>query len=155
MRKYCLGDENAQYNDAVLYLYDGEAADGTQKRKRLNALTEADFEKFLYGNYVATSRKIAALAQERCGIFAALLEKFPNNAFVCVQLDNTNRDEIWLKATKVEDGTVTGILTATCEAGEEGSSYQTTPEHLTDFSVRVNEQLVIYPNTAYIALEME
>ncbi len=155
VRKYCLGDENAQYNDAVLYLYDGEAADGTQKRKRLNALTEADFEKFLYGNYVATSRKIAALAQERCGIFAALLEKFPNNAFVCVQLDNTNRDEIWLKATKVEDGTVTGILTATCEAGEEGSSYQTTPEHLTDFSVRVNEQLVIYPNTAYIALEME
>ena len=64
-------------------------------------------------------------------------------------------DEIWVKVTKAEEHRITGTLADDCIAGKAGDTYETIPEKLTDFSVRLDENLVIHPNTAYIALEIE
>ena len=157
VRMQLLGDEADDLDDdAVLYLHDGEAQDGTQRRKRLDAITEDEFNSFCYGSYIATSRKIAALAKERYGILASLFEKAPENAYVCVIAEaGDDSDEIWVKVTKAEEYRITGTLADDCIAGKAGDTYETIPEKLTDFSVRLDENLVIHPNTAYIALEIE
>lgn len=141
--------------NAVLYLYGGEAADGTPRRKRLNALTEADFESFRYGSYIATSRKIAALAKERIAMLNVMFQKAPENAYACVVLkESADEDEVWIKLTDVEGDKLTGILTCDCDAGKEGTSYTAETAQLTDFSVRMGENLIVHPNTAYIGLEI-
>ncbi|MBQ9906638.1 MAG: DUF4026 domain-containing protein [Oscillospiraceae bacterium] len=157
VRMQLLGDEADDLDDdAVLYLHDGEAQDGTQRRKRLDAITEDEFNTFCYGSYIATSRKIAALAKERYGILTALLDKAPENAYVCVIAEvGDDSDEIWVKVVKAEEHRITGTLAEDCIAGKAGDIYETAPEQLTDFSVRLDENLVIHPNTAYIALEIE
>ncbi len=157
LRMEMLGDDAADLDDnAVLYLYDGEAPDGSQRRRRLNAITDAEFDTFCYGSYIATGRKIAALAQERIGIFAVLVEKAPENAYACVRVEaDGDSDEVWMRATKADAHQITGLLTDDCLAGRAGDVYQAAKEQLTDFSVRLDENLVIHPNTAYIALEIE
>ena len=157
LRMKMLGDDAADLDDnAVLYLYDGEAPDGSQRRRRLNAITDAEFDTFCYGSYIATGRKIAALAQERIGIFAVLVEKAPENAYACVRVEaDGDSDEVWMKATKADEHQITGLLTDDFLAGKAGDVYQAAKEQLTDFSVRLDENLVIHPNTAYIALEIE
>lgn len=157
LRMQMLGDEAADLDDnAVLYLYDGEAADGSLRRKRLNAITDAEFETFCYGSYIATSRKVAALAQERYGILASLLEKAPENTYACVHVEaDGDSDEVWMQVRIAEEKQITGTLVDDCIAGKAGDVYQTSPDMLADFSVRLDENLVIHPNTAYIALEIE
>ena len=157
LRMQMLGDDAAELDDdAVLYLYDGEAQDGTPRRKRLNAISEEEFSTFCYGSYVVTSRKIAALARERYGIFAGLLEKAPENSYVCVTVEaDGEEDEVWMKVSRAEKDRILGTLAEDCIAGKEGDICQATPDQLTDFSVRLDENLVIHPNTAYIALEIE
>ena len=54
-----------------------------------------------------------------------------------------------------EEKQITGTLVDDCIAGKAGDVYQTSPDMLADFSVRLDENLVIHPNTAYIALEIE
>ena len=51
-----------------------------------------------------------------------------------------------------EEKQITGTLVDDCIAGKAGDVYQTSPDMLADFSVRLDENLVIHPNTAYIAL---
>lgn len=157
VRMEMLGEEAADLDgNAVLYLYDGESADGTPQRKRLNAITEAEFNQFCYGSYIATGRKIAALAQERYGIFANLLERAPENAYVCIRVENGDEeDEVWMQVTRAEDDKIIGLLADDCLAGKAGTEYTAVPAQLTDFSVRLDENLVVHPNTAYIALEIE
>ena len=157
LRMQMLGDEAADLDDlAVLYLYDGEAQDGSPRRKRLNAITEKVFDSFCYGSYISTTRKIAALAKERYGIFAGLLEKAPENAYVCVSVEtDDDEDSVWIKVTEAAEHQITGLLAEDCIAGKAGDVYQAAPEQLMDFSVRLDENLVIHPNTAYIALEIE
>lgn len=155
-RSEMIGDEAQVYDlNAVLYLHDGEAADGSQKRKRLGTITEADFEHFNYGLYIITSRKIAAMAQERYGIFAMMAEKYKETSYACVRMENEDRDEIWMQVTKAEENQLTGKLAEDCPAGKAGETFTVSPARLTDFSVRVNENLIIHPNTAYIALEID
>lgn len=157
IRDAVIGDEKKTVADhAVLYLYNGEAADGSPKRKRLDTITEAEFETFCYGGYVASARKVAALAQERYGIFAALTDKFPENAYASIIVETDDEeDEVWLRVTSAEDTKFTGVLLADCLAGKEGEEYHAVPAQITDFSVRLDENLVVHPNTAYIALEIE
>lgn len=157
LRMEMLGEDAADLDDdAVLYLYDGEAQDGSLRRKRLDAITDAEFEMFRYGSYIATSRKVAALAQERYGIFAELFEKMPENAYVCVNIETEDdEDTVWMKTVKAEEDKITGVFTEDCIAGKEGDVYEASPEQLVDFSVRLDENLVVHPNTAYIALEIE
>lgn len=157
VRMEMLGEEAADFDgNAVLYLYDGESADGTPKRKRLNAITEAEFNQFCYGSYIVTGRKIAALAQERYGIFANLLERAPEASYVCIRVESGDEeDEVWMQVTRAEDDRIIGVLTGDCIAGKEGTEYTAVPAQLTDFSVRLDENLVVHPNTAYIALEIE
>lgn len=157
LRMQMLGDEAADLDDlAVLYLYDGEAQDGSPRRKRLDAITEEVFDSFCYGSYISTTRKIAALAKERYGIFAGLLEKAPENAYVCVSVEtDDDEDSVWIKVTEAAEHQITGLLAEDCIAGKAGDVYQAAPEQLMDFSVRLDENLVIHPNTAYIALEIE
>ena len=156
VRMQMLGEDAADLDDnAVLYLFDGEAQDGTPRRKRLDAISDAEFNTFCYGSYIVTSRKIAALAKERYGVLAGLLEKAPENAYVCVSAEaDGEEDEIWMKVTKAEENKITGTLAEDCIAGKAGAVYEASPEQLTDFSVRLDENLVIHPNTAYIALEI-
>ena len=132
LRMMMLGDEAADFDDAaVLYLHDGEAPDGTQRRKRLNAITEAEFETFCYGSYIATSRKIAALAQERYGIFVSLFEKVPGNAYVYVHVEaDGDSDEVWMQVTGAEEKQIIGTLVDDCIAGKAGSEYRTSPDML-------------------------
>lgn len=157
LRLEMLGDEVQAYNgNAVLYLYDGEAPDGTQKRKRLNTITDAEFDTFCYGSYLDSSRKIAALARERYGIFANLLDKASDNAYVCVRFEHEDEEyEVWVKAEKAEENLIKGVFAEDCVLGKAGTPYETAPSQLTDFSVRLDENLVIHPNTAYIALEID
>ena len=157
LRTELLGDEAGELeSNAVLYLYDGEAPDGSSRRKRLGTLTEADFDQFCYGTYISTGRKIAALARERYGIFAAAAEKFPENAYVCVLVRNDDEeDEVWVKVTAAEEKLIRGELAEDCIAGKTGDPITAEPEQLTDFSLRLDENLVIHPNTAYIALEID
>lgn len=157
LRMEMLGDEAADLDgNAVLYLYDGEAADGTLRRKRLNTLTEAEFDTFCYGTYIATSRKIAALARERYGIFTHLLDIAPQNAYVCVHVaTDSDEDDVWMKVSAAEDDKIIGTLADDCIAGKQGTEYSAVPAQLVDFSVRLDENLVVHPNTAYIALEID
>ncbi|MBR4200746.1 MAG: DUF4026 domain-containing protein [Oscillospiraceae bacterium] len=157
VRAEMLGEDAADYEgNAVLFLFDGENADGTPKHKRLDTLTDADFDSLWYGSYIITGRKIAALAQERYGILAALAEKTPDTTYVCVRVKTDDaEDEVWMKVTSAGETVIKGLLANDCIAGKAGTEYQAGPEQLTDFSVRLNEQIVVHPDTAYIALEIE
>ena len=149
-------DPEEDTDDAVLYLYDADAQDELHARKRLNTLTQQDFEQFRYGTYIASSRKIAALARERYYIFRSLFDKLPENAYVCVQVETEeDEDEIWIKVTDAGETEITGTLADDCLVGKAGAEYKASPDALTDFSVRVDEQLVILPDTAYIGLELD
>ena len=156
VRRLELGEDQGDYaKNAVLYLYDGEAADGSPKRKRLGALTEAEFQRFRYGQFYVTGRKIAALAEERYGLFRAMQEKAPENAYVCVEYEaEDDTGEIWVQVTETAEKQFTGKLTDDCIAGKAGDPFTGDPADLTDFSVRIGD-LVIHPNTAYIALDIE
>ncbi len=156
VRMQMLGDEPDALDDfAVLYLYDGEAEDGSPRRKRLDTITEEEFDSFCYGSYIVTSRKIAALAKERYGIFAEVFKKV-QDAYACVSVEvDGEEDTIWLKVTEAAEEQITGLLADDCIAGKEGDVYQVSPEQLVDFSVRLDEDLFIHPNTAYIALEID
>ena len=155
VRTKMLGDDAAGLEgNAVLYLYDGEAADGTPKRKRLNVLGEDDFKEFCYGSYIVTSRKIEALAQERIGILTVLMAKEPDRSFACVRLRENSEEEVWLHLTSVSETEVEGTLTVDCAAGKTGDLYKADVSQLTDFSVKVDDNLIIHPNTAYIALDL-
>ena len=157
IRSEMLGLQEPNYDgNAVLYLYDGEAEDGTPRRKRLGTLTQQDFESFRYGSYIASSRKIAALAKERIGILEAMFQKVPRYAYACVKVKESNgEEEVWIHLDSVEGNQLRGLLTEDCAGGKQSTMYTADVSQLTDFSVRVNEQLVVHPNTAYIGLEIE
>ena len=155
VRQAYVGDDaDSCSGNAVLYLAGNENPDGTCKRERL-VISEEEFNRFMYGNYIVTARKTAALAQERYPIFAALFDKAPENAYVCVRDKSGDDNELWMKVTAAEDHKITGLLAAACAAGKEGDPFEASPEQLLDFSVRLDENLVVHPNTAYIALEIE
>ena len=156
VRRDALGEDQGDYaKNAILYLYDGESADGSTKRKRLGALTEAEFERFRYGQFLVTGRKIAALAEERYDLFRAMQEKSPENSYVCVHYENEeDEDEIWVQVTEAAEQQFTGRLADDSIAGKAGDPFTGKPADLTDFSVRIGD-MVIHPNTAYIALDIE
>ena len=156
VRMEYLGEAAGEFDDnAVLYLSGSEKPDGSRERIRLNTITEEEFNKFWYGNFIATARKTAALAQERYPLFASLFEKMPENAYVCVRNRSGDNEEIWVKVTAAEENCIQGTLAEECAAGKEGDPFEASPEQLLDFSVRLDENLVVHPNTAYIALEIE
>lgn len=156
VRAEMLGEEESDHDgNAVVYLYDGEAADGTPRRKRMNTLTDADFAQFCYGSYVMTQRKTAALAKENYPLFCELHKRAPENSYVCVEYKGDgDTDEIWVKVQSADEKEIRGTLAEDCAAGEEGAPYQASPEQLTDFSVMLGEGLTAHPNTAYIALDI-
>jgi len=142
--------------NAILYLHDGETENGEQKRKRLNTITEEEFDKFCYGTFIATSRKVAALAKERYGIMRELFAQMPDTSYVCVSCETEEEeDDIWVKVESAEETVIRGTLADDCLAGKAGTAFETTPDKLLDFSVRVDEYLVIHPNTAYIVLDID
>ena len=157
VRSEILGEQEADLDgNAVLYLYDGEAEDGTPRRKRLNTLTNEDFESFRYGSYIATSRKTAALAKERIDILEALFKKAPRYAYACVEVKESNgEEEVWIHLDSVQGNELRGLLTEDCSGGKQSTMYTADVSQLTDFSVRLNESLVVHPNTAYIGLEYD
>ena len=118
-------------------------------------MTEAEFERFRCGQFLVTGRKIAALAEERYDLFRAMLEKSPENSYVCVHYENEeDEDEIWVQVTEAAEQQFTGRLADDSIAGKAGDPFTGKPADLTDFSVRIGD-LVIHPNTAYIALDIE
>ena len=156
VRMEYLGDSAAEFDDnAVLFLAGNEKPDGSRERIRLNAITDEMFSQFWYGNYIATARKTAALAKERYPIFAALFEKMPENAYVCIREKGGDGEELWVKVTAAEEHKIEGLLADDCGAGKAGDKVEASPEQLLDFSVRLDENLIVHPNTAYIALEIE
>lgn len=152
-------DENGKKEfaeNAVLYLYDGESESGEPLRKRLNAVTPEDFEQFCYGTFISTARKTAALAKERYSILRKLFADMPDTTYVCVSYETEDdEDDVWIKVTEAGEDSIKGTLAGNCLAGSAGTPFETTPEQLTDFSVGINEQLTIHPNTAYIAFDLD
>ena len=143
-------------SNAVLYLYDGESESGEPKRRRLNTITPEEFEQFCYGTFISTARKTAALAQERYAILREMFTHKPETTYVCVSYETEDdEDDIWMKVTAAEEERISGTLAADCLAGKAGAAFESTPDQLRDYSVRINEQLVIHPNTAYIALDLD
>ena len=151
------GDSAADYeSDAILYLYDGETPEGEPKRKRLSTITEQEFEQFRYGTFIVTARKTAALAKERYGILRQMFEHMPDTTYVCVSYESgEDEDDVWIKVESAGEQLIKGTLADDCLAGAAGTPFETAPDRLTDFSVRVNDQLMIHPNTAYIALDLD
>jgi len=153
LRRRILGEKGLRDHagDAVLYLYDAE----TGQRRRLNTLTTDDFNRFCYGVYIATARKTAALAKERYPFFMQLFGRAPDTAYVCVEPEpDADADPFWMKVSAAEENRITGQLAEHCAAGAAGTPYTAVPAQLADFSVRLDEHLIIHPNTAYIAMEI-
>lgn len=142
-------------DDAILFLYDGEAPDGSPKHRRLT-FSDAEFERFRYGTYIVSDRKIAAIARENYDLMRALLTKDPEGAYVCVFVQKDGeRDEVWMQLRDAGDAQITGLLTDDCIVGSAGETYTAERRDLTDFSVRMQGGLVIRPNTAYIAMDLD
>ena len=154
VRTEFLGEEAADAaGNAVLFAFDGEAADGSLRHSRLR-LTAEDFEQFRYGSYIISDRKTAALAQERYGIFRDLFARAPEEAYACVRIGGgDDAEEIWMQLKAVTEDGLTGILTAESAAGPEGTEYTAQKGQVTDFSMQL-AGLRIRPNTAYLALEL-
>ena len=160
VRNEFYGEDIAEAADnAVLFLYDGENPDGSVRSKHLGTLTNADFEQFRYGQYIVTGRKTAALAKENWPLFCSLRDKLPDNAYVLVKYEpedeDADEDEIWVQVTETDKTGFRGLLTDDCDAGKAGEPFSGKTDDLLDFSVRVNENIVVHPNTAYIALDIE
>lgn len=145
--------EDARAGNAVLYLHAPDAADGASRRVRMNTLTEADFEQFRYGTYIASDRKTAALAKERYPLFLEMTAKQPEAVFACVELpvpdEEDETGQVWIAVTDADAAHLNGTLAEDCFAGKEGDPVQVTPDAITDFSVRA-AGLNIRPNTAYL-----
>ncbi|MBQ8920683.1 MAG: DUF4026 domain-containing protein [Oscillospiraceae bacterium] len=154
LRRRLLGENGLRERagDAVLYLYDAEAG----SRRRLDTLTADDFNQFCYGVYIATAKKTAVHAQERYPLFRQLFGRAPDAAYVCVAAEpEADADAFWMKVHAAAENQITGQLAENCEAGAAGTPYTAVPEQLTDFSVRLDENLIVHPNIAYIALDIE
>ena len=155
LRSERLGDgAEAFEQNGIFFLYDGENADGTVRRKLLSEITAAEFDKFCYGAYVNTSKKIAALAKERYGLFCRALPEATGKAYVCITVKGEQgEDEIWSEVTSADENGITCIFTADCAAGREGDTWHAELDSLTDFSVTLGE-IRITPNTAYAIPEL-
>ena len=144
-------DANAIQSNGVLFLYDGENADGSAKLKRLNTLTEDDFTHFRYGQYIATGNKIAALAKERFPIFCDCFAKYPEEVYVNVHVEiEDDEDDIWMQVTAIKELSIYGKLCNTCLAGNEGEEYVADMEDLLDYSIRLENGMKLAPNTLYL-----
>ena len=136
--------------NAVLFLCDGENADGTPKLRRLSALTPEDFEQLCYGQFIATGSKIAALAKERYDIFAKCIAQHPDEAYAAVLYETDEEaDEIWMQVTEADKEKIVGTLTDDCPAGQKGEPFTAAPEQIRNFSVK-RKDIVVQPNTAYL-----
>lgn len=153
LRTEILGDEVRDLDgNAILMLFDGENADGSVRLKRLDTLTEDDFSQFCYGQYIATGRKIAALAKERYAIFRACFAKNPEHAYVNVCVPNANDeedDDIWMKVLRADETQIIGLLEEDCSAGKAGKKYTAEVEQLLDFTISYGD-FDLRPNTAYL-----
>ncbi len=150
-RTQIVGDEAEEMDkNAVLFLYCGENEDGSAKLKTLGTLTEEDFEKFRYGQYIATGRKVAALAKERYGIFMNCFAEYPEEAYVNVHAEtDEDEDDIWMKVTEATEDAIKGTLTDECIVGEEGAEYTASPCDLLDFTIH-HHDISVSPNLAYL-----
>ncbi len=151
LRREMLADDWNVWDDhAVLFLYEGEQADGTPKLRRLDTLTEADFENFRYGSYIATDRKIKEMAQER---FGSLVKAFPESdeAYVRLAVETTeNHDIIWAQLEEIDGDMLTVTLLEDEIIGQKGETYQAHRQQMLDFAVHAGG-FRIAPNFAYLA----
>lgn len=151
-RQMMLGEDADSFSgNAVLFLYDGENADGSTRLKRLSTLTEEDFQQFCYGQFIATSRKISAWAKERYDIFLKCFEQHPEDAYACIHFENEEEEEeeIWVKVTAADNNRIVGQLTDDCLAGQAGTEFTAPAEDICNFSLR-NQDIFVQPNTAYL-----
>lgn len=151
LRTQLIGEDADEFKGrAVLFIYDGENADGSAKLKRMNTLTEEDFENFRYGQYIVTGKKIAALAKERFGIFCNCFAQEPEEAYVCVNVElEDDEDDIWMNVTAINGSTILGKLCDDCLVGSAGTEYSAEVSQLLDFSVH-HHDLIVQPNSAYL-----
>lgn len=148
------GDDENHNEHAVLFLHDGEGDDGHTRITPLHTITMEEFETFGYGCYIATQRKIAAMAKERFHILKDCAARSEEPAYVCVHIETEeDEDDIWMQLQSIENEHLIGVFTADCIGGKEGTEYTADLLQLTDFSVRLNG-LTITPNTAYLAKEL-
>ena len=147
-------DAEGYEKNGILFLYDGENADGTVRHRLLATITEEEFQTFCYGTYTNTSRKMAALAKERYGLFCRIVKEPDVKSYACVLMENEeDEDEIWIEVTGADENGIDGIMTAESPFGKEGETCHVEKNALTDFSLIMGE-MRINPNTVYAAKEL-
>lgn len=137
--------------NAALFIYGGEREDGSVKLAPLGTLTDGDFEDLRYGSYYATDRKIAAMAKDRLDLFAKAFEKHPESAYIRVCIDYDDEEYAWVKITEMGDK-ISGQLDEECSAGKIGDEFTVVPDSITNFSIRLSENEVMNPDSAYLIL---
>ena len=154
VRRDVIGTDGEGDVNAVLFLAAGGETDGKANRKRLDTLTDADFDNLRYGTFLATSSKTADLAKERYEILQDLVQRSEEPVYACVETETeSDTYEIWMQVTEAGAERISGTLAEDCAVGKEGAAYQAAVSQLVNFTGRL-QGVQIHPNTAYLALEL-
>lgn len=152
LKEYYEGDEVLKLidpeepldNNAVLFLYKGENADGSPKLARLNTMTEEDWDNIVYNSsFYNTERKNAALTQERYEQMKQAAQRYPDNAFVLAVVDEEEDEWAWLKIDSFDGDKVIGKTDDEQQLTVEKSNVK-------GFSIRTDDDKVINPDEIYL-----